>query len=68
MPALAVDDYIRLIGLEIGRSEWIYIDQAMIDKFAALSGDHQFIHVDPVRAAKSGFGSTVAHGAGFSGS
>ena len=62
VPALAVEDYMRLIGSEIGRSAWICIDQAMIDKFADLTGDHQFIHVDPVRAAKSGFGSTIAHG------
>ena len=50
---------------EIGRSytsDWLLIDQAMIDRFAELTGDLQFIHVDPVRAAQTPFGGTVAHG------
>jgi acyl dehydratase len=38
------------------------VDQAQIDKFAEVTGDHQWIHVDPERAAKSPFGSTIAHG------
>lgn len=47
---------------ELGTSEWHVIDQAMIDAFAAATGDRQWIHVDPRRAADSAFGSTVAHG------
>ncbi len=43
-------------------SDWILVDQAMIDKFADATGDHQFIHVDPARAAKTPFGGTIAHG------
>lgn len=50
------------IGAEIGLSDWISIDQAMIDRFADLTDDHQFIHVDPEAAALTPFGGTIAHG------
>jgi len=43
-------------------SEWLLVDQPMIDAFAAATGDHQFIHIDPVRAAATPFGGTIAHG------
>jgi acyl dehydratase len=43
-------------------SNWRVVDQPMIDRFAAVTGDDQFIHVDPQRAAQSGFGATIAHG------
>ena len=51
-----------LVGQVIGASDWIVVDQARIDRFADATGDHQWIHVDPVRAAAGPFGSTVAHG------
>ncbi len=51
-----------LVGATLGTSEWVDIDQARIDQFAAVTGDRQWIHVDPVRAAAGPFGSTVAHG------
>lgn len=51
-----------LVGSQIGTSDWITIDQSRIDQFAAVTGDDQWIHVDPVRAAAGMFGSTVAHG------
>jgi acyl dehydratase len=52
-----------LIGQEIGPSEWRGVTQEMIDSFAELSGDDQWIHVDVERAAtESPFGTTVAHG------
>jgi len=51
-----------LVGAPIGVSDWLIVDQARIDKFAAVTGDDQWIHVDPVRAAAGMFGSTVAHG------
>jgi acyl dehydratase len=51
-----------LVGSVIGISDWVSIDQARIDQFAAVTGDDQWIHVDPVRAAAGMFGSTVAHG------
>ena len=43
-------------------SDWVEVTQAMIDKFADATGDHQFIHVDPARAAMTPFGGTIAHG------
>ena len=55
-------DLAQYVGKEIGVSDWFTVDQAIIDKFADATGDHQWIHVDPVRAAAGPFGSTVAHG------
>lgn len=49
-------------GRALGASDWLLIDQAMIDAFAALTGDDQWIHVDPARAAAGPFGKTIAHG------
>ena len=43
-------------------SGWVEVTQDMIDKFAEATGDHQFIHVDPARAAMTPFGGTIAHG------
>ncbi len=51
-----------MIGSAIGISSWVIVDQAMIDTFAEATGDRQFIHIDPVRAAQTPFGGTVAHG------
>jgi acyl dehydratase len=51
-----------LVGHELGSSDWMQVDQARIDAFAAATGDHQWIHVDPLRAAAGPFGATVAHG------
>ena len=62
MPAIPVEDYRALVGTETGVSEWVTVTQAMIDTFADATGDHQFIHVDPARAAKTPFGGTIAHG------
>lgn len=50
------------IGQELGVSEWCAIDQDMIDRFAELTGDHQWIHVDRERAARGPFKGTIAHG------
>jgi acyl dehydratase len=52
----------RLVGQEIGTSQWLQVDQARIDRFAEATGDRQWIHVDPVRAAAGPFGTTIAHG------
>lgn len=49
-------------GEEIGVSSWIGIDQDRIDRFAQVSGDDGFIHIDPVRALGTPFGTTIAHG------
>jgi acyl dehydratase len=43
-------------------SDWLLVDQETIDRFADATGDHQFIHVDPERAARTPFGGTIAHG------
>ena len=50
------------IGEELGVSSWYQVDQRMIDRFAELSGDCGFIHVNPAAAAKTRFGGTIAHG------
>lgn len=50
------------IGQEVGVSDWVAIDQDMIDRFADLTDDHQWIHVDRAAAAASPFGGTIAHG------
>jgi acyl dehydratase len=51
-----------LVGHNIGTSDWLTVDQAMIDKFAEATGDHQFIHVDVEKAKLTPFGGTIAHG------
>ena len=55
-------DLAALQGQVIGTSGWVLVDQARIDQFAQATGDHQWIHVDPARAAAGPFGATVAHG------
>lgn len=49
-------------GQSLGVSDWLLIEQDRIDTFAEATGDHQWIHVDPVRAKDGPFGATVAHG------
>ena len=66
MPPLRVSEISELeqhVGTDLGTSSWVLVDQARIDAFAEATGDHQWIHVDPVRAAaESPFGATIAHG------
>lgn len=50
------------VGEQLGQSEWISVEQSRIDQFAEATGDHQWIHVDPVRAASGPFGVCIAHG------
>lgn len=50
------------IGEELGASNWLLLDQPRINLFADASGDHQWIHVDPVKAANGPFGACIAHG------
>jgi acyl dehydratase len=53
----------ELVGRELATSSWFPVTQEIIDRFAEATGDHQWIHVDPVRAAKeSPFKTTIAHG------
>jgi acyl dehydratase len=63
--AVVFDTPQALLGLTdhpLGASDWLLIDQARIDGFAAVTGDQQWIHVDPVRAKDGPFGTTIAHG------
>ena len=58
-----IERYQDLIEEEIHVGEWLEIDQQRIDDFARVTGDEQWIHVDPDRAAKeSPYGTTIAHG------
>lgn len=60
---ISLDEARAAVGQEIGISPWRVVSQEMIDKFADATDDHQFIHVDPVRAAaETPFGGTIAHG------
>jgi acyl dehydratase len=60
-----LDDLDALAGMtgeELGRSDWLEIDQERVDRFADATGDHQWIHVDRERASHGPFGGTIAHG------
>ncbi|TXH80747.1 MAG: MaoC family dehydratase [Rhizobium sp.] len=60
---ISLVEIMKLAGTEIGVSDWITVDQTMIDTFADATLDHQFIHVDPERAkAETPYGGTIAHG------
>jgi acyl dehydratase len=52
----------ELVGVELGPSSWLDVTQERIDAFAAATDDHQWIHVDPERAAAGPFGTTIGHG------
>lgn len=59
----AIDDFQKLVGHELGTSEWLTIDQNLINQFAVATMDNQWIHVDQDRCIKeSPFGLTIAHG------
>jgi acyl dehydratase len=53
---------LEVVGQHLGYSDWLDIDQQRIDLFAEATGDYQWIHVDPQRAADGPFGKTIAHG------
>ena len=50
------------VGLDNGTGDWFEVTQELINQFADVTHDHQFIHVDPERAAAGPFGTTIAHG------
>jgi acyl dehydratase len=58
----SIDDLRKAVGTDVGYSDWITVDQQRIDQFADATGDHQWIHVDPERAAAGPFKTTIAHG------
>lgn len=55
-------EYQGAVGRTFGPTDWLVVDQQRIDLFAQATGDHQWIHVDPERAAAGPFGGTIAHG------
>ena len=59
---LTFEDLKEKLGLEVGVSRWFTIDQARVDKFADLTEDWQYVHVDPDAAKKTPFNGTIAHG------
>lgn len=61
--AISLEELEQRVGQQLGSSEWITVDQSMIDQFADVTRDHQFIHVDPQRAStETDYGGTIAHG------
>ena len=62
MPTATPEELRARVGSEVGVSSWLTIDQRRIEAFADATEDRQFIHVDPVAAAQTPFGGTVAHG------
>ncbi|HYM11461.1 MAG TPA: MaoC family dehydratase [Bryobacterales bacterium] len=58
-----IEELRSLVGEEVSQSEWFAVDQKLIDDFAAVSRDRQWIHTDPARAkTESPFGGAIAHG------
>lgn len=57
-----IDEVEKAVGETIGQSDWLEITQERVNLFAEATGDHQWIHVDPERAASGPFGKTIAHG------
>ncbi len=58
----SIEELTKLSGEHLGFSDWHLVDQARVDLFADATDDHQWIHVDPERAAAGPFGGTIAHG------
>ncbi|MCX6503053.1 MAG: MaoC family dehydratase [Microbacterium sp.] len=59
---IAYADVPRLVGVDLGYSDWMEITQARVNTFADATEDHQWIHTDPERAKEGPFGTAVAHG------
>ena len=59
---VSINQLADYVGKEVGLTDWIEIDQDRINQFADATGDHQYIHIDPERAAQTPFGPTIAHG------
>ncbi|WP_373488039.1 MaoC family dehydratase [Blastomonas sp.] len=62
MSAISPQEMQGRVGEQLGTSEWLLVDQEMINKFADATGDHQFIHVNEEMAKMTPFGGTIAHG------
>lgn len=59
---VAYDEIAGLAGTDLGRTDWLEITQERVNVFAEATDDHQWIHVDPKRAAEGPFGAPIAHG------
>jgi acyl dehydratase len=59
---VSLDEFASSAGRELDPSDWLLIDQERVNQFAAATDDHQFIHIDPAKAAQTPFGGTIAHG------
>ena len=59
---MTLDELKAKVGQELGVTEWLTLSQEQVNAFADLTGDHQYIHVDPERAAQTPFGGTIVHG------
>jgi acyl dehydratase len=59
---LTMEEVAAARDLDLGTSSWIHVTQDVVDRFADATDDHQWIHVDPERAARGPFGQTIAHG------
>jgi acyl dehydratase len=57
-----LDEFVAAEGTELGPTEWLEVNQDRVNLFADATDDHQWIHVDPERAANGPFGGTIAHG------
>jgi acyl dehydratase len=62
MASITPQELAAKVGEQLGTSEWVLVDQEMINKFADATGDHQFIHIDEAAAKMTPFGGTIAHG------
>ena len=62
MSVVTSAELLAMVGTVIGTSDWVLVDQDMINKFADATGDHQFIHIDVEKAKMTPFGGTIAHG------
>jgi acyl dehydratase len=58
----SIEDLTALVGAHLGYSDYLTVTQEQVNLFAEATGDHQWIHVDPERAAAGPFGHTIAHG------
>jgi acyl dehydratase len=58
----SADEIVGAVGKPLGTSEWMTVSQERINQFADATNDHQWIHVDPVKAKEGPFGATIAHG------
>jgi acyl dehydratase len=58
----SIEQFQQAVGEELGRTDWVLIEQERVDRFAEATDDHQWLHVDPEKAADGPFGGTIAHG------